>query len=285
MNPAYLLFSALAFLIMKAKKPALKITKGLPPAAKDDRDEPEHLLDSERVNLAFLRDSDDSILDSVWEGHGVESDASARDAADYVHQQVIDAGYHPLVADARALETYDTKGGQAPDYIKAHQGLIGARETGIYDEQTEDRIELIVSLVDGGDIGLPGMLVDPRDVPSSRPSAKPPTVIDAKMFELKESDDWDLTPTQRKNHAAARKLAIKEYQKARANGQSHEVGAAMWLGVYMKAGGDRKATIGMMQRECGMPSSQQTSVWDENTRNWVRRITSDYRQQLATKKK
>jgi hypothetical protein len=40
----------------------------------------------------------------------------------------------------------------------------------------------------------------------------------------------------------------------------------------------------MMQRECGMPYEWQTTVWDENTRNWVKNTTAEYRAWLSKKR-
>jgi len=304
MNLSYLVVSALLFLLSKAKKVVKKAAKGLPPAADNDderdqadsilddgrddppfeRDRADSILDDGREGPSFYRYDDEAILDSVWEDQGVESDEFARAAADLAYKRAIDEGFHPLLGDAVALAAYDKAGGQSPWYIEKKQAAIGADATGEFDEQTEDKIDLIVAVAklasQGESKPLPQLPPASTPVPSTSPKK-----IDAQMFELKEPADWDLTPDQRRTHAEARKLAIKEYQKARANGQSHSVGAAMWLGRYMKSGGTRTETIYMMQRESDMPYDQQNGVWDQNTKDWVTRTTADYRASLSKKKR
>lgn len=306
MNLSYILASAVLFFFSRKKSKAKHTSlepRGLPPAEdaderdeidrllddgrdvdddEDERDYDDSLRDDGREPPSLYRDDDETIYDDVWNGRGVDSDIYARQVADRTYNQVIADGFHPLVADAKSLEAYDAKEGESPWYIQKKQSLIGADPTGIYDQQTQDRIDLIIAaaiIVRESEGDLP-------DKSSSHqlPSASPSTVANSQMFELKEPADWDLTPKERKTHAEARKLAIKEYQKARANGQSHQVGAAMWLGRYIKSGGKRKETIAMMQRESGMPDHMQNGVWDKTTYKWITGLTSDYRDWLSNKK-
>lgn len=246
----------------------------------EERDRDESMLDDGREYPSFYRYEDEAILDDVWTGHGVESDEYARNAADMAYKRAISEKYHPLVADALSLEEYDDRGGESPWYIEKKQALIGADPTGIFDDQTQDRIDLIVA---AAELVRESEREHPDRSPSSQPAALA-TTSSSQMFELSEPAEWDLTPSQKKTHAAARKLAIQEYQKARANGQSHPVGAAMWLGRYIKSGGSRKETVYMMQRECGMPYELHTGVWDQNTKKWITQQTADYRAWLSSKK-